>query len=284
MTSKKRKACEDLAEDENPEKKSKSSDIVKRVRIPNVINFADLDSRNKYNPDIQIESKEGIIFYYHINKLVDIRWFGDKLKESKEGKIKFDFDSTSINLLLNYIENEQKFIETVMTEPFDCAKDTFTNLCDLANSIHISSLEVLCYNVIESRLAIGNIELKHYERYGKDKTSLMRKVLAGEFWTNELFTDEFLSQCFDYGMNHKKADAVVRNILPRYCPTDAQMQSFKREPMDKSFIPRRLQTLCELESFMCSEITLKEFLKKNKQNMDDPKVCKFVFRMAELLF
>ena len=107
----KRKSDSDLLMEEGKSKQQKSEESEVKSKyfdgmsFPGLIDFTEIERRQKYRPDTVITSKDGTKIYYHINKLVDIEFF-DKLyngnmEEAKSGNVKLEYDTVVIMLMLN---------------------------------------------------------------------------------------------------------------------------------------------------------------------------------------
>ena len=106
--------AESQSSDNKDGKEAKMNAVMKGFNIRNIIDFSDTKSREKYYPDCDIISKDGIILKYHRCKLVDNSIFNQLINEMiQENPCKITlqlYDGRTINLVLNYLYCNNTFI------------------------------------------------------------------------------------------------------------------------------------------------------------------------------
>lgn len=294
MSGEKRKAEEDLDEKSLKKKlKTTSSKSLEDTTIPDLIDFSDHEKRKRYHPDIEITSKDDITLYFHINKLVDYPYWdkmiNGNMEESKTKKVKLElFDFVTINMTLNYINSKENFTNLIGYKEANRARIVIHDMCEMANYMNMNELESLCFDIIKEHCNVNEYTLKLFEKCNKNKEPLMRDIILGNTIENAQFSEELLSECYDYGMKNSMKDEVVKNIIPIYCPTDEQINLFvysdykseEKKKEDKTLEARNKR----IEKAIASREIIQEFLEKHKNNMDNKGVAKFIHKIAGFLF
>lgn len=287
----KRKA-EDEADNEKSEKKQKVG-VLQKTNISGIIDFTDINTRKKFNPDINLISNDGYILKYHIYVLANYKWFdgiiNDCIKDSKEYEIKFEqHNGSTINLMLNWIEmGETKFQEKITTKGNSLNYETFPNLFSISRYVDLPDLENFCRKVMYEHPRMLSIEfIDCYKKFKLDMCKLYDKMLLGNYNHKDEYSNDFLSSCFEHGMK-TNINGVVTYILPMYCPTEEQMLLFDSKELNSSaeiikYVHDRIKTL---HKGIGSEETVSTIFSKYKSPVNRPPgIDKYIFRIAELAF
>lgn len=293
----KRKSDSDLLMEEGKSKQQKSevkSKYFDGMSFPGLIDFTEIERRQKYRPDTVITSKDGTKIYYHINKLVDIEFF-DKLyngniEEAKSGNVKLEYDTVVIMLMLNFVEHPESFtIKSKIIKNNFGQSDALFQLTILAHYIQFPDLEAMCYNRWEMNHMLNLELIEMYGKHNRDNTALKLVTINGKKNIDKDVPKTFLSECYDLGMTFDK-DAVILNIIPFYDPSPEQLLLFKICSSDYKIdngtcTPAQLKWM-KINSLknIGSETTLNKFMEKYKGVVGNPGVTKFLGLLASCMF
>lgn len=223
---------DDSSDSQNAEKKHKFSGWnlarpaplfgFERIKL---IDFTNIEDRKKYHPDVDIISGDLTVLKYHKCKMAEYQFFDHIINECshEQNMCRIElktFDSHTINIMLNYIEIKHAF-----NVPRYLNTKQIANLYSLAHYCDLKSLQNICCQFIETEIKIDKLILDCYTKYKLKDNALFGSVLSGRFIHGTEFSQDFLRECFNYGME-RKVDGVIIYLLELYCPTDEQMKLF----------------------------------------------------------
>lgn len=187
-----------------------------------LIDFTNVNDRKEFHPDVDIISEDLTVLKYHKCKMVGYEFFKHIINEQNMCKIELKlYDSNTINMMLNYIEMGYSF-----NLPRNLNTKQIINLYSLAHYCNLKSLRDICCLFIETNIQVDKQIFDCYAKYKIKNNALFGAVLSGRFAPGTKFTQDFLNECFEFGMKYFQEDRVIINLLEIYCPTDEQMKLF----------------------------------------------------------
>lgn len=304
----KRKPDFDLSEEESGDKKQKSADSKDEsnkkfwYNIPGETDYSDVEARSKFYPDMEIVSSDDHILKFHRCEMVKIPLFETLISEYKHesGQCKIElklFDKETINLMLNYLSTPKLF-EPDHGRGFHFpgfnlwGRNTLPKLYEIAKYADMRDLMQCCCEkmIDESFLSAAIIEC--YDKHKLNMDKLYSNLLRNKCYKDEVYTIDFLSQTFDYGIV-KDVNGVIEYLLPIYCPSDEQMKKFTFGDKYKIIHNNQLNlhgnvlrtTLERFMNGMVTQRTINDFRFKYIGKENNPKgIEKFIHRLAEICF
>lgn len=227
--------------------------------FPGMIDFT--IKSGEYRSDLNLTSSDGTVFYSNVPEII-----------SNKAGSKIPFNKDVVNLLLNFIHNSGKFNHMIREEPdFKISEHTITGLWRCAIYLNFLQLEEICILITNNRLERINEEVNLlYTERKRDKRLLYKGVIEGRISFGPDVSKQFLSNCYDFGMQHGEKDGVIMNIIPWYVATDDQLRMFKKKKGYELLGFKRPNTM---------KIFLKLFQKKST-----PGSIKLLYRIAEMLY
>lgn len=300
----KRKPEFDLSSEESGDKKQKSIDskeakkdenkMLDEILLKDGINFSDITRAIEYYSDMKIISSDKYVLYSHRCEMVKIPLFKTLISECKHesGQCVIElalFDGQTINLMLNFIFNPKSFRYKIVGMNFDKhCRDTFPKLYEIANYISIPGLMNYCREIMEGRIYITKFTIDCYTKHKLNMDDIYDKFVRGFHYDDEIYSDEFLSRVFDYGIVNN-VSGILSTLLPIYCPTDVQIEQFTiTSQINITDYKGSKQPLIATEGFMDGKVprrTFVNFLSKYIGKENNPKgVDKFIHKLAKSLF
>lgn len=223
--------------------------------FPGMIDFSVKNGDFKSNANLT--SSDGFAFYSDMTM--------------PNGNSKIPFTKTIINLLLNFMQFK-KFDRMIREDPdFKISSSTAIELWKCAIYLSLSELEKLCVHIFDNRIGQINDDVAQlYMERKQDKHHLYKGIIEGRISFDADLSKQFLSDCCDFGFEHKQFDGLILNVIPWYVMSDTQMGNFKKV---SGYEPLGFQ----------QKDTMKRFLELFRKRPTDGSV-KLLYRIAELRY
>jgi hypothetical protein len=199
------------------------------------VDFSDGNARSSSNPDVSIISmtdKKELHFhlcillkYDYFKKMFDGS-FIERHKIHKHSELHFSYKS--INLMLNYMDDKSKFVETLTTEyKNNLDIHDFNNLMQLSDMIGIVELcDIAKRYIVELLKSVNDDMVKYFETHRIDMNILRKGIITGKYAIIEPLSSAFLGDTFDYGIRDHTF-LTFKHLLSHYIPSNPQMRSIR---------------------------------------------------------
>lgn len=283
-------SADNLEHEQPPNKKQKHDHIPNWVQKICKHDYTSDSYKTKFHTNITLVSSDGVEFFFHANLLIAVEYF-DKLingswEDSSKKVILLECHSSVTWLLLSFLEDKHEF-ECKMESgywfgfnpsyvPPKIDISIIMNLHTFANFLRIDKLMEICVRYLKSKEnIIINQKLIDFYMENKLEMKVLARHLANEGIMDGKVSDTFVPLCFEIFV---KIDMIktMNNIVPLFVPTDEQLDSFqiiKANPAPRMFTPE------SSPDFVPTKLTknaIKSFAVKNKDNINNPGIAKFI--------
>lgn len=225
--------------------------------FPELVDFT--VKQDEFKSQECLVSSNGIVFHSDLSSLL------------KNDGVKVPFAANIVNLLLNFIHFKKFDYIVRNNREFKMSMQTTIDLWKCAIHFSLPDLEKLCayiFDVFGDQINEAVNQLYTEREYNKEY--LYERVITGKITFDADLSKQFLSDCFDFGFEHKQIDGLILNVIPWYIMSDDQMRRFRK--------------INGYDSLQCqNKDTMKRFLEYFKKN-PTPGSIRLLYRIAELRY